>query len=88
MPQYAEALFTPEACKKTANETVDLMFAGNVGAAQSIDTIIKAAALTKDVENLRWHIVGEGSELENMKKLALPGADEKIWKEICTLVKK
>ena len=70
VPQYAEALFTPEACKKTANETVDLMFAGNVGAAQSIDTIIKAAALTKDVENLRWHIVGEGSELENMKKLA------------------
>ena len=70
VPQYAEALFTPEACRKTPDGTVDLMFAGNVGAAQSIDTIIKAAALTTDIENLRWHIVGDGSELENMKKLA------------------
>ena len=70
LPQYAEAIFTPEACKKEKNETVDLMFAGNVGAAQSIDTIVKAAAKTVDVENLRWHIVGDGSELENMKKLA------------------
>ena len=70
VPQYAEALFTPEACKKEPDGNIDLMFAGNVGAAQSIDTIIKAAALTKDIENLRWHIVGEGSELENMKRLA------------------
>ncbi len=69
VPQYAETLFTPEACKKEPNGNIDLMFAGNVGAAQSIDTIIKAAALTKDIENLTWHIVGEGSELENMKKL-------------------
>jgi len=70
VPQYAEALFTPEACKKSEDENIDLMFAGNVGAAQSIDTVIKAASMTKDVENLRWHIVGDGSELENMKKLA------------------
>ena len=70
VPQYAEALFTPEACKKMPNGKTDLMFAGNVGAAQSIDTIIKAASLTKDLSDLNWHIVGEGSELDNMKKLA------------------
>lgn len=46
------------------------MFAGNVGTAQSVDTIIKAAALCKDIENLRWHIVGDGKEIDNMKKLA------------------
>lgn len=70
LPQYSELIFDPESCKKTPNETVDLMFAGNVGKAQSVDTIIRAASLTKDVENLRWHIVGDGSELDNCKRLA------------------
>ena len=70
LPQYAETIFTPEQCAKEPNGTIDLMFAGNVGAAQSVDTIIKAAALCKDIPNLRWHIVGDGSELENCKKLA------------------
>ena len=46
------------------------MFAGNVGAAQSVDTIIQAAALIKEIPNLRWHIVGDGSELERIKRLA------------------
>lgn len=70
LPQYAEDTFTPEQCRKEPDEFIDLMFAGNVGTAQSVDTIIKAAALCKDIENLRWHIVGDGSELENCKKLA------------------
>ena len=69
LPQYAETLFDAEKCRKNPNETVDIMFAGNVGAAQSVETIIKAAHKTKDVKNLRWHIVGDGSELENVKQL-------------------
>ena len=71
LPQYAEELFTMENCKKRPSETVDLMFAGNVGAAQAVDTIVRAAALTKDVEKMRWHIVGDGSELEACKRLAM-----------------
>lgn len=70
LPQYAEALFDPETCKKEENGYIDLMFAGNVGAAQSVDTIIRAAKLTEDIPNLRWHIVGEGSELNNCRALA------------------
>ena len=70
LPQYAEALFTPEQCRKEPDEYIDLMFAGNIGAAQSVQTIIKAAELTADIPNLRWHIVGDGSELDNMKNLA------------------
>ena len=57
-------------CEKTPDGFIDLMFAGNIGKAQSIDTVIRAASLTKDIENLRWHIVGDGSELENCKRLA------------------
>ena len=70
LPQYAEETFTIEDCKKTPGETVDLMFAGNIGTAQSVDTIIRAAALCKDIQKLRWHIVGDGKEFHSCKKLA------------------
>lgn len=70
LPQYAEAIFTPEQCRKEKDEYIDLMFAGNIGTAQSVDTIIRAAQLTKDISNLRWHIVGDGSELNNLKDMA------------------
>lgn len=68
LPQYAESLFDAKICEKQPNESLDIMFAGNVGKAQSIDTIICAAQKTQDVEKMRWHIVGDGSELENAKK--------------------
>ena len=69
LPQYAEAIFKPEECIKKSSKTIDLMFAGNIGKAQNIETIIMAANECKDIKNLCWHILGEGSELENMKKL-------------------
>ncbi len=70
LPQYAEDSFTPEQCKKESDGNIDLMFAGNVGTAQSVETIIKAAGICKDIENLRWHIVGDGKEIENCRNLA------------------
>lgn len=70
LPQYAEAIFTPKQCHKQKHGFIDLMFAGNVGAAQSVDTIIQAAKLTSDIPNLRWHIVGDGSELKHLKAMA------------------
>jgi glycosyltransferase involved in cell wall biosynthesis len=70
LPQYAEDLFRPEECKKEPDDFIDLMFAGNLGVAQCVDTIIRTAAECKEIKNLRWHIVGDGVELENLKKLA------------------
>lgn len=70
LPQYAEDIFAVEQCRKEADDSIDVMFAGNVGVAQSVETIIEAAKLTSDVPNLHWHIVGDGSELEKMKKIA------------------
>lgn len=52
------------------NYVIDLMFAGNIGKAQSVDTIIKAASLLRDDPRYKFHIVGNGSQLDNMKKLA------------------
>ncbi len=40
------------------------MFAGNIGAAQSLTTVLQAAELLREETMLRWHIVGDGSELE------------------------
>lgn len=71
LPQYSEEIFNPEICKKEPNGYIDLMFAGNIGVMQDIDTIIAAARLTADIKNLRWHIVGDGSELERLKESAL-----------------
>ncbi len=70
LPQYANAVFDDMQQITESKDTVDLMFAGNVGAAQSLNTVIDAAEILKDVPNLRWHIVGDGSELENLKEMA------------------
>lgn len=51
-------------------DTVDLVFAGNVGAAQSIPTILEAARQLSDHTDLRWHILGDGSELERCRAMA------------------
>ena len=73
LPQYANAQFDNIPPKKELQDTVNFVFAGNIGAAQSLDTVLRAAKILND-ENLEktlvWNIVGDGSELENLKKLA------------------
>ena len=69
LPQYAEELFSPDKCYKQPNGMLDVMFAGNLGSTQSIDTIIDAAKITVG-ESIHWHIVGDGSEYEHIKKMA------------------
>lgn len=70
LPQYASSQFDSVEHSTASKETIDLMFAGNIGAAQSLDTVLKAAELLRNETGLRWHIVGDGSELENLKKMA------------------
>ena len=70
LPQYAEGIFEVLPDKKN-HEFCDLLFAGNIGTAQSVETILNAAALLKeDCPNVRWHIVGGGSDLERLRKIA------------------
>lgn len=70
LPQYAEDIFSPKTCKKVPDKFIDLMFAGNIGTMQDVETIIEAARLTQDIFNLRYHIVGDGSGIDNIKNLA------------------
>lgn len=71
LPQYAEEQFEKIKSKPIKEgETINLMFAGNIGKAQSVDTIIRAAALLKDDKRFKFHIVGSGSEYDNVVTLA------------------
>ena len=67
-PQYANVTQIPQ--RSPDQKNVNLVFAGNIGTAQSIDTILKAAKHLEEVKQLWWHIVGDGSELENCKEMA------------------
>ena len=69
-PQYAVDQFRNIPEKRADGHTVNLVFAGNIGAAQSLDTIIGAADILRNETNIRWHIVGDGSELKNLQKMA------------------
>lgn len=68
LPQYAEEMFDGVSREK---ETGDwhFTFAGNVGEAQDVQTILGAAALVKDL-SATFHIVGSGSDLERLKQQA------------------
>ena len=70
LAQYADTIFEDNNFGNKDNGVIDLMFAGNVGKAQSISTVIKAASILKDDRKFKFHIVGSGSELGSAKKIA------------------
>lgn len=69
LPQYAEDIYRNIQQEYIKKESTDLVFAGNIGEAQSVETIILAANELED-ESIKIHIVGDGSDLERCKELA------------------
>ena len=75
LPQYALAGFehVKEHPKK---ETVDFMFAGNVGTAQNLWVVLRTAKkimddkITDNGKRIMFHIVGEGQELSALQEYA------------------
>lgn len=65
-PQWAEDSYQIIPAEENSTETKELpsgfriMFAGNIGAAQGFETIIKAADKLKDFSNIHWVILGDG----------------------------
>lgn len=71
LPQWAEDFYSNvDETNEVDDDKFTITFAGNIGKAQSVDTIIKAANLAKDNKNIIWQIIGDGSEFENVKKMA------------------
>lgn len=65
-PNWAEELYKPLELEGDAPEHNEIpqgfriIYAGNVGAAQSFETILAAADKLKDYSDIRWMIFGEG----------------------------
>ncbi len=70
LPVYAEEVFEKIDAARTDKKTLDLVFAGNIGEMQSVDTIILAANELKDEKNIFFHIIGDGSSLNKCRKLS------------------
>lgn len=58
---YYKELSTDQELLKTLPKGIKLMFAGNIGEAQSFDTLLKAASiLKKELIDVKWIILGDG----------------------------
>ncbi|XZM93722.1 glycosyltransferase family 4 protein [Clostridium perfringens] len=68
-PQWAEDFYSESLKKVSENRIFTVTFAGNIGKAQSVNTIIEAANLAKENKNIKWQIIGDGSEFKNIKYL-------------------
>ena len=72
-PSYAESNY--ENVGQIENNVFDIVFAGNIGPAQSVETIIETANILKEHKNIMFHIVGDGlsrqvcEDLSNQYKL-------------------
>lgn len=76
LPQYAEDSFSQVSnyagrhAENFPADKINLTFAGNIGTAQAVDTIIQTAIDLKDDDRFCFHIVGSGSELAKCKAIA------------------
>lgn len=62
--EYLEEDFTPD-----NNGVIDYVFMGNLGIAQDLSAIVKAFyEATRRMDNIRLHMVGDGTCLEQVKK--------------------
>lgn len=67
-PNWADGLFESARSKdippsySTLSHEFNITFAGNIGKAQSFETILKAAKLLQDVPAIRWQIYGDSRE--------------------------
>lgn len=80
LPQYAESMFDEIDSVQNEKETIDFVFAGNIGEIQSVETVIKAAKILKNEvsaegKRLVFHIVGSGTDLEHLKNMV---SDKKL----------
>ena len=76
LPQYAEGIFE-QIPPRDEDGVFNFMFAGNIGAVQSVETVIRAAEMLIE-EPVKFHIVGGGTDLERLQGIA-KGLDNVIF---------
>ncbi len=71
-PSWAEEIFTCQDVMLASEVPVlensfNILFAGNIGEAQDMSSVLDAAELLKDYQKIRWIIVGDGRKYEWMQ---------------------
>lgn len=80
LPQYAsEELLEEDFIKKPDGHT-DFLYIGNIGKAQNLDCLVRAAAKLKERGDVTFHMVGGGSEYEEIRGLAKETGADRIMK--------
>ena len=62
-----------------AHQGFNFVFMGNIGIAQSLDTVVQAVELLKGKFEFQVHIVGDGSYLEDLKRMVHDKAVESYF---------
>lgn len=70
LPQYAEELFSQLPTAPPHPGVFNVVFAGNIGEMQAVETIIEAAQKLAARPDIRFHIVGDGVRLDACRRLA------------------
>ncbi len=70
LPQHAEENYLEVNLSHPAGEEVQLLFCGNVGKAQDMPCLLRGIRQIEDRLSFHVHIVGDGSELLESKRLA------------------
>lgn len=79
IPQHANGALLNEELSSVGEGRKTFLFAGNLGKAQSLETVIQAAALLQERDDWQVLLVGSGSEEENLKRQAREaGLAEKV----------
>jgi len=81
LPQYAEDFYKPVERKPVPeipnDDSFKIIFTGNIGKAQGLDILPKAAKLLKGKENVKFVIVGDGRDKDNfLKQIADNGVQD------------
>ena len=69
IPQHADKRYLDEDFSTSASDTVNFMYAGNIGKGQLLEVIINAVAEIKDNIGFKVHIVGDGSQRAQLEEL-------------------
>lgn len=79
LPQHSDDVAKDNNLQKRSSKNVNIFYMGNVGISQNVDQIVDAVYMIRNVENFKVHVVGAGSELENMmRNVSIKGLDDKF----------
>jgi len=67
LPQFGDDTLLDRDLKKQDSSCFNLVFMGNIGQEQNLSNVIKALYTIKN-ENFILHVIGDGSDMDNVKK--------------------